>query len=369
MKRFAVISLGLLLWLVGCKSNTEKNPEKIVPVTVLKVKPDSIATFTEITGNLKAERDALVISQTSERLLEILKPVGSRVKINEVIARLDNRLLQQGKNQAEAALKSARARYESVKQDYQRYQRLFKEKAISDQQWEQVKTGMREAEAAVEQMEAAYAQARERYENSFIKAPFSGIVGSIYFDVGQMIPAGQPVAKIINPEFMKARLYVPDVYYNQLKINQDVIGVFPVLPEKQFKGKIVKIDPAIDPQSRTVTTEVIFENKQNSLTSGMYGLFKIKLSEKTNTIVIPDNALLTRTEVKIDPKTGKTVAQKQKYVFIVVDDRAQKIAVDTGLTSGDRVEITKGLRRGDLVVIVGQNTVKDGQKVRVIEEY
>ncbi|HHJ53287.1 MAG TPA: efflux RND transporter periplasmic adaptor subunit [Caldithrix abyssi] len=366
--RITIIMLSGLLFWWGCRSQENPNRERIVPVSVLTVHPDSISTFVEITGNLEAGRDALVLSQTSERLMKIEKPVGSHVQADEVIARLDNRLLEQAMRQAEAALQQARARYENVKSDYDRYQRLYQSKAISDQQWQKMKSGLQEAEAGLQQMEAAYAQAKERYENSFIKAPFSGIVGSFYFEVGQMIPMGQPVAKIINPGLMKAKLYVPDIYFGRIKLGQLVHATFPVIANRTFTGRIIRIDPAIDPMSRTQLAEVSFENRDRALTSGMYGLFKIKLAEKKHTIVVPDNAILTRTEVKINSQTGETFSVKKNFVFVVQADSAKMVQVEKGLAYGNRVEITRGLRVGDRVVVVGQFSLKDGEKVTIGNE-
>ncbi len=366
-KRILISFLALALLALGCNSNKNSAQEKSIPVQVLVVHPDSISSFLEVTGGLQAGKDALVLSKTSERLVEIVKPAGSSVRENDIIARLNNSLLKQAKRQAEAGLNSAKARYENVKSEYERYQKLHRAKAISDQQWQKIKSAFEEARAGLRQMEAAYAQAEERFEDSFIKAPFSGIVGSIFYDVGQMVPMGRPVAQIINPRLMKAKLYVPDLYHNKLKLGQEVQAHFPAIPNQTFKGRIMRIDPAIDALSRTFLTEVIFENKNKVLTSGLYGVYKIKIAAKNGTFVVPDNALLTRTEVKVDRRTGKTYSQKNYFVFTVQNNRAQLIPVQKGLAYGNRVEITKGLKEGDRVIIVGQFTVKDGQKVRITQ--
>jgi len=364
---FLFIIMMVITGFWSCQRKVEDAVEPIVPVRVYQVRPDTIATNIEITGTLEAVNDAVVVSKISEKLNKIRKQVGSRVQKDEVIAILENRILKEGLNQAKAALASAEARYAQVKQDYQRYQRLYKEKAISQQQWEKMQSTMQEVEAALNQMKAAYEQANERFKNSFIRAPFDGIVGSIYFDEGEMVPVGQPVAKIINTALMKAKLYVPDIYLSQLQQDQTVIAEFPSLPEKKFQGKINRIDPAIDPLSRTVQVEVLFENKAGELASGLYGLFKIEARKKTNTIVLPDNAVLTQTEINIDPETGETIPHRKYYVFVIQGETVRLTPVEVGLESGERVEIVRGLNHGDRVVVVGQRIVRDGQKVKIIE--
>lgn len=370
MKRWAsALILLFLLVAIGCKKGDENTETKVVPVSVFKVHPDSISAFVDVTANLEAGHDALVVSKTSERLVEILKPVGSTVKENEVIARLNDRMLLQVKNQAQAGLQSARARYENVKNDYERYRKLYEAKAISIQQWQKMQSALQEAQAGLQQMEAAFAQAKEQYDNCLVRAPFNGVVGSFYFEPGQMVPMGQPVAKIINPRLMKAKLYVPDVYFGKLRIGQRVVATFPVLPGRKFVGKIVRIDPAIDPMSRTILAEVSFENKDQSLTSGLYGNFHIQIERRTNTLVVPDNAILTRTEVKVNPETGETFSLRKHFVFVVTDSSiARLVRIRKGLAYGDRVEVLKGLKSGDQIIIVGQFSLKDGEKVRIVQD-
>ncbi len=368
-KRIIVSFLAFVIFIFGgCKSHKNASNEKSIPVRVLELHPDSISSYVEITGSLEAGKDALVLSKTSERLESILKPAGSSVRKNDIIARLKNSMLKQSLLQAQAGLNSAKARFANVKSDFERYQKLFKAKAISVQQWQKIKSAMEEAEAGLQQMQAAFAQAKERYEDSFIKAPFSGIVGSIYYDVGQMVPMGRPVAKIINPRLMKAKLYVPDLYFKKFKIDQEVQAQFPAIPKKTFKGRIVRVDPAIDPMSRTFLTEVVLENKNQDLTSGLYGVFKINIASAHQTLIVPDNAILTRTEVKVDKRTGQTYSVKKYFVFTVENNRAKLRPIQKGLAYGNRVQIVKGLKAGDQVIVVGQFTVKEGQKVHIQEQ-
>lgn len=367
-KSWFILFLALIL-VASCQKEEVQKEEHVMPVNVLVLKPDSIRSVVEITGNLEAVNDALLISKISEELKQIVKPVGSVVKAGDVIVRLDDSILLQAKKQAEAALSSARARYRNVQQDFERYQRLFQQKAISEQQWQKMKMTMQQVEASLEQARAAVAQASDQFENSLIKAPFDGVVGSVFFDVGQLVPMGQPVAKIINPRLMKAKLYAPDKYFKKIKYDQNVVALFPVLKGHQFKGKITKIDPAIDPMSRTFVVEALFNNADHLLTSGLYGLFKIELEVHKNVIVIPDNAVISQTTVQVDPESGRPSAKRKYFVFVINGGRATLKQVTRGLSHGDFLEITRGLNFGDSLVVVGQRLLKEGQKVKVVEAY
>ncbi len=365
-KILALLLIGGLVVLLSCSKGGETGKEIVVPVRTFILKADSIATYLEVTGGLEAGHDALVYSTIAEKLVEIRKPVGSWVRKNEVIAVQDNDLWKEILKQAKAALSSAQARFEQVKSDYQRFERLYQEKAISQQQWDQIKATYQDAESGLRRAKAAYLQSKEQYDNTFIRAPFDGMVGTFNFEVGEMIPAGQPVTRIVNNRLVKAELYVPDIHIGRLKIGQPVLGLFPNYPGKRFYGKVTRIDPTIDPQSRTFRVVVSFENKQGELKSGMFGRFYITTEFHRQTLVVPDNAVITRTELKVDPQTGETYTVPRRFVFVVEDSVARLRPVKTGIESRGRVEILQGLRVGDQVIVVGQKVVKDGEKVHIV---
>ena len=365
-KALGLLLIGGLILLLSCSKGEEKGKEIVVSVKTFTLQPDSISAFLEITGGLEAGHDALVYSTIAEELVEIRKQVGSWVQKDEIIAVQDNDLWKEILKQAEAGLASAQARFDQARNDYQRFERLYREKAISQQQWEQVKAAYQDAESGLRRAKAAYLQSKEQYENTFIRAPFSGVVGTFNFEVGEMIPAGQPVARIVNNRIVKAELYVPDIHMGRLKIGQTVLGIFPNYPRRRFYGRVTRIDPTIDPLSRTFRVMVSFENNEGTLKSGMFGRFYITTEFHPEALVVPDNAVITRTELKVDPQTGETYTVPRKFVFVVEDSTARLRPVKTGIESRGRVEIVEGLQVGDEVIVVGQKVVKDGQKVRVI---
>lgn len=368
MHRKSFLFLLILIFILsGCQKESEQQEEPQVAVQVYPIEPDSISTYMEITGTLEAGNDAYVYAKVSEKVIEIRKNVGDRVKKDEVIAVLENRIWQERLNQAKAALQSAQARYQQVKQEFERYKRLYQQEAVSEQQWEKIQSSMEEAKAGFDQAEASYQQANEQFENTFIRAPFNGIVGSLLYDEGETAVQGQPVVKIINTRLMKAKLNIPDIHAGKIKSGQRVVGEFPATDNTTYTGRINRIDPAIDPLSRTFQAEAIFNNIRNELKSGMYGTFRIELETHRHVFVVPDNAILPRTQVQVNRETGETFMKKQSFVYVVQKDSANLVEVKTGLEADGRVEIREGLKPGSRVIVVGQKIVRDGQKVRIVE--
>ena len=362
-----IIFLSVIFLFQGCKKQNETINDKPVSVKVYKLKPESISNYIYLTGAVKAVKDAVVYSKISEKLDKIIVQTGQKVKQNEVLAIQSNEILKQGVQVAEAMLQNAKAQLNMIKIDYERMQRLYKEKAISQQQFDKMKTQKQTAESTVEQSIAQLKQVKEQYENSFIKAPFGGIVAAILFDENQMVPAGQPVIQIISTKGLKANLKVASQDIPKIKKGQRVIINFPSFPDKQFEGYVYNLDEAVDPLSKTLEVEVGMKKNNPGVKSGMFAQFLIEIHKSNNTIIVPDDALLTQTEVHLNKDTGLQESVRKYFIFKIKNNIANLKEVKTGINSEGKIEITSGLSFGDSVVVVGQNIVKDEQKVQVID--
>jgi hypothetical protein len=99
----------------------------------------------------------------------------------------------------------------------------------------------------------------------------------------------------------------------------------------------------------------------------MFGEFLIQTQNRANSMVVPEDALLPQTEVRINKETGLQSQVKRFFIFVIDRGRAKLKEVKTGITSDGQVEINNGLNRGDSIIVVGQNIVKEGQRVNIIE--
>jgi RND family efflux transporter MFP subunit len=422
-----VITLGLLS---GCRSKAmpnaqaQKGPpgkmggpqisqEKSVPVRVYQVQPDTISRYLRLTGGLEAGNETLVYSQSTAKLEKLKVKTGEEVKANQVLAIQSSRTLQEGVKQAEAALQTAIAQEELAKQNHTRNEQLFKEQIISKQAFDQTATAVKTATLAVEQAQAQLAQAREQQGNTVITAPFAGKVAQIFFNEGDMVSSGQAVFKIVNTGTFKATLDVPETEAANVSLGQTVLASFPAIPDAEFSGTITRIDEAIDPEKRALEVEVTFANSDGdpglaqddqpkpeqadtgnpeqddqpklehadasgpvvappqrdfaALKSGQFGQFEIEIQRHENAVVIPDNAIMTQTEVEVNAR-GEQTTFKTYYVYVVEQEKAVKKIVKPGIYASGRVELTAGVNMGEAVIVTGQNTVKDGAAVAIVNQ-
>ncbi len=366
LKKIFLILLVLLVF-IACEEQNEEVKETTVPVKVFTAKLDTISQFLRLTGSVQAENDAIIYAKVSEKIDRIYVKVGDRVKKGDVIASQHNEVLKQSVEMAKAVLKTAESQNKFARQEFARMEKLFDQKAVSPQQFDQSQTQMQTAGAALEQAQSQLAQAEESYQNSLIKAPFAGVVAAINFEVDQMVSAGQPVAQVINSNSMNAKLTVSGADANKVKFAQHVEIHFPSIPDNIYKGKVVRINKALNPITNSLEIEVRILNPDEKIKSGIFGKFNLELVTKGNAIVVPEVAVQEQTEVQINKQTGVQQPVRKYFIFKIEDNHAVLTEVKVGIRSDGRLEVTDGLKKGDQLVVLGQNIVKNGDLVKIIE--
>jgi len=366
-KLILLIPVLFLMLFTGCSKNSETQEEVTVPVKVYQVKPERLTSYLKLTGTISAANDQVLYSKISERIDKLNVKAGDRVNKNQEIAVQYNAILAQGIDAARANVSSAEAQYELAKQNFDRMERLFQQRAVSKQQFEQVTSQLKAASSGLEAAKAQLNQAEEQSANSILKAPFNGIVAAVFVEQNQMVPAGQPVAQIIEPSSMKAKIRVASRDISVIKLNQEVVVSVPSIPEKKYKGKVVSIDRAVDPVSKTLQIEVRILDSDENIRSGLYAEFLIGINSVENSLVVPETALLSQTEVKINKETGTQQPIRKYFLFTVNNKKAKLNEVKVGMISDARAQILNGINTNDKVIVVGNNIVQDGQNINIID--
>jgi RND family efflux transporter MFP subunit len=369
MRRFLLlISLSIIFLITGCSQDTSTEEREIaVPVRIFAVQPETLTRYVTLTGTITAGKDQVLFSKVSERISGLYVKAGQKVSAGAKIAEQYNAILAQGLDAAKANLNNAEAQNELARSEYERMERLYEQKAISSQQFQQIETQMKASQSALEAARAQLEQTREQLENSIITAPFSGVVAAVYIDENQMLPAGQPVAQVIDPSTMKSKVRVAGRDIAMVRRGQEVVVRIPSLQDRTYKGRITSLNQAVDPISKTLEAEVEITDADERIKSGMYGEFLIATSTVEKSIVVPETALLSQTEVIINRETGNQQPVRKYFLFVVENGRADLREVSVGLTSNSRAQITGGIEVSDSVIVVGNNIVQDGQLVNIID--
>jgi len=363
-KFFFVTSLlvlfSSLIFGFGFRREREQTVEKEVevPVVVEKVKRGEIKKTVETYGNILPSKRILIYSKVSGKLEKLYFEEGDRVKEGELLAEIEHKELELRIKSLKASLKMAEIELERIKKDFKRISSLYKEKAVSSQQYDDVKAGYETAKARVESIKANLSLAEKQLKDSYITAPFCGIIDKKFVDEGEMITSSSmmkssPIYSLIEIDKVKVRGEVAESDFVKLKKGMKVEVKVDAYPEKIFPGKVSLISPSIDPSSRTGEVEIEIPNPELKLRGGMFARIKIIIEERKNTLIVNEKAIF--------PEDSKY------YVWVVKDKEVEKRYVDKGIEEGKRVEILKGLKEGEKVVVEGGIGLKEGMKVKVIK--
>lgn len=328
-------------------------------------------------GYVVAQRKAAVASKGTGRLEYLGVIEGDRVKKGEMIGRLESSDVEAALSQANANLALARAGYESAmaeKEDaasnFERQKALFDMQSISRAEYDAANARNRRAIAAIASADAniqfAIANVRAAevgVENTYIRAPFDGVVLTKNANVGEVIsPFGAAAGSrgaIVTVADMHSLEVEADVSESNIeKIKEDLPCeiTLDAYPEKRYPGRVSKIVPTADRAKATVLTKVKFDDLDERVLPEM----RAKVS-----FLKADNVRSTgNTAPKISvPASSIATRNGQKVVFVVKGDAVIETAVTLGEAMGNRIEIITGVAAGEKVVLRPAESLKTGTKI------
>lgn len=379
-----------------------KQTNTVVSVEVEEVQSGSLANYVTVTGEARPYREVGVVPRLQEGVEKINVQVGDSVKKGDILLELKKEDELIAVEKAEAALKIAqanlqntlngsreeelhqlRAKLDAAKSDleltqtnYDRYKELYDKEYISKQffeeasneltaaksSYESARQSLKLAEAGstseeikslegqVEQAQASLKADKLDLARATISAPISGIISDLDIEVGE-ISASSAVITIADLSRVKIETYISEAAVNKIKVGEDVDVDFEALEDK-FTGEITSISPVADSTKKRFPVEIVVNNPNTIIKAGMYATIKLKTDRVYDQIIIPQNAVMEENGAE--------------YVFIVKDNQAKRVEVTTGLSSEDGVAILNGLQAGEQLVITGQEYLKDGLEVKVV---
>lgn len=337
-------ALFALTAFAGCKGSETSaedkhaaNRIKTVKVSVVTIAPVPIRDILVLPGETEAWQDVRVSADASGQVEWIGPKEGDLVRKEQLIAKIDVSSLK-------ASLDRAKAAYDLADAVYKRRKQLFDRKIINQEELDRTLTERILAEANLR-------QAQVEYNRGFLKAPVRGMVNHLFVDQGEFIDRGKPVADLVNVDRIKINVNVPELDVRYLRVGQEASVRIDAFPGRRLQGKVDFVAYKANPATKTFPVRVVIDNPAHEIRPGM--IARVAFLRR----VIPD-ALVAPLFALVD-KGG------ERLVYVEKEGVVQARTVSIGVIEGDRVQITKGLKVGDHLIVVGQSEVEEGMRVQV----
>lgn len=357
-----VVSLLLLSTCTGSQSDKDKErrPE-VTGVTIGEIAPSLKESLYETAGTVKAKSVGIVASKAMGTVTSIRVKEGDHVKAGDVLMTLDDKDVAQRVKVAEAAYREALMAREAAEKNkhlaeitFKRYARLYEERVISQQEFDQMETQSKVAQLESERIAGSADRARAGLEEAKvhlgftrISAPFSGIVTERRIDTGSMASPGTPLLVIEDDSRYKIEAPVDERLLPRVKPGMAAFVTIDATGEK-ITGRIAKIVSSVDPATRTFRVEI--EIKGSALRTGLYG--RVAIPDGTREmILVPVKAVVEKGQL-----TGVYVVNTEGIVSFRL--------VKKGKDYDEKTEILSGLKEGDRIITAGIEKAIDGGRVR-----
>jgi membrane fusion protein (multidrug efflux system) len=309
----------------------------VVPVVAVEAKRQPVTESLSLVGSILANEWVEIRSETEGTVQEINFQEGQQVTKGDLLIRLDETKFSTALAEAESSFKLSKANFE-------RSEQLFKDRLVSQQDYDQA--------AAMYALNKATVERRKRdLKDTRLYAPFSGLVSARYVSPGQVIARDTRLTVLVDLDPVKVEVNVPERFLGQVRVGQELELSVAAFGNKKFRGKVYFVAPEVDPLTRTALVKAQIANAEHELRPGMFANLDLTLKVRDEAVVIPESALVQQ--------------QDKASVWVVgADDTAQPRAVVVGLRMPGFVEITGGLQSGERVITEGTQKVRPGGKVK-----
>jgi len=386
----AILVVGLTV--VGCgKTKATEAPKTRAPrsVRLVSVEKGSLPRTVTVTGTLAADEEVVASFKVSGRISEIAFDLGSAIRKNQVIARLDPTDFLLRIEQAEAALRQTRARLglspdgsddrvdpektapvrearavlDEARLNRERAEKLLQKNYISKMDFDSAVSRLlvaesryqasieevRDRQALLGQRKSELALSRQQLADATLYAPIDGAVRERKTSVGEFLPAGSPIAVIVRTHPLRLKVSVPERDAAVIRVGQ-VTRVRVEGDPAEHTGRVVRLSPVLEKQNRTLTVEAEVDNRQGRLRAGSFATAEILIDAQQQVVLAPASAIVTFAGIE------KVLAEKQ--------GRAIERRIRSGRRAADKVEVLEGLAPGDLIVAEPGN-LSGGEPVSV----
>ena len=310
-----------------------------IPVETTAARRAPISSFLLFSSTIETEAAVEIHSRLSGHLVKAVKvEEGDRVEAGDPLVIIDDDELRVAARESEVNLNH-------LSSGFERMEEMFRRKLISDQEYE-------DKRFALEQARLRHQKATMELEHALIRAPFSGVITERHIQVGGRTTSGKKLFALVKLDDMIARVFVPGQHLTSIRAGQEAVVTSEFLEGRSFNGQVKRISPVVDPRSGTFKVTVGLKGHWEFLRPGIF--VKVRIITDTH-----EEAVLVPKEAVIYDGGGK-------FIYLVEDSTAARIRLDAGFENSEYIEALSAVLPGTPVIVVGQNGLRDGARVRIV---
>lgn len=379
MKIPLAISVLSAAFLAGCSSHEPRKAEtlsKPVPVSAIAVENATWPDSYDAIGTVRARRAATISSKLMGYVRKVTVSVGDRVRPGQLLVRIDARDLEATRQRAEAgrqeargadaevenAIAAAKANLELAQVTFKRFEDLYRQKSVSNQEFDEAATRLKGATANYEMALAKKRQVQARIEQADqevravavnlayadVAAPFAGVITEKSVEPGNLAAPGAPLMTIEQSGSFRLEASLDESKLPLVRVGQTIPITFDAL-NRTVNGRVAEIVPAVDPVSRSFIVKIDLPGSPE-MRSGLFGRASFPTSQRQATVV-PAGAVIERGQLQT--------------VMAVDNGFARARLITTGRRTADRFEVLSGLTRGERIVFPLPADLQDGARIEV----
>lgn len=377
----------------GCSTTAEsaadpgKAPEPLA-IATSAVESRAIDRYLRVTGSLVADAQAEVSAETAGRVIETPVERGTRVTQGALLVRISPsetaaQLQEAEANAAQIEAKlgltagqtfdrthvpdvmNAKASLDLADAEFNRMRLLVDQKVISQSEFDQRRTqleaarqnyqaaqnGADQSYRSLEAARARIALARKAVADTSVRAPLTGLVAERVVSVGDYVTRGAKVATVVRVDPLRVELTVPEQHVSLVKAGQQVRLTVDAYPGEEFAATVKFVSPALRSDQRALTVEAVAANADGRLKPGFFATALVRQPDAAPALLVPATAV-------------ETIAGTSR-VYTVKDNKIDERIVTLGEKVEDKVEITSGIAKGDVVAADPKGRLSDGQQVKI----
>jgi RND family efflux transporter MFP subunit len=308
-----------------------------------------------LSGDLVPEREAVIRAELDGSVVRVAVEAGQTVTTGQLLAAIDESVVADQHRSAKMGLVSAENAAQVAARELERAQRLTAGGAIAERDLEVAERSQVASNAQLENAKAVLSAAERQLQKTRLRAPFPGIVSERTVSVGDVVQTGTALFTVVDPSSMRLEATAPVSALAALKVGSQVEFQVSGYDGRAFSGRVLRINPTVDPGTRQVRITVAIPNQGNNLVAGLFARGRVTADERT-AVAVPFSALDQRGAI---PTLRR-----------IRGGRVETVAVTLGLRDEilEMVQVLSGVAAGDSILRAGAAGLAPGTAVVVTKE-